>query len=107
MIYKTVTGRITKPGSDVGVRTRVVATPLTTSTALAFTGDDRISIGPQTTHTDTAGSFDDLTIPTNVALPELYWRITAETLDKVQGVPTAWVVKSAVEITGAAGTVKL
>lgn len=86
MTYATITGKITRPGSNVGIRARVTATPMTTANALKFPAEDRVTWGPEVAETDSAGTLVALKIPTNHGMGELYWRIVAEPLDRIPGV---------------------
>lgn len=86
MTYATIAGKITKPGSNIGIRAKVTATPLTTNKAIKFPTEDRMTWGPETAETDSSGDLGSrLKIPTNHGLTELYWQFTAEPLDKVPG----------------------
>jgi len=88
--YATLTGRITQPGTDVGIRAKVTATPLTTGNMLKFSADNRLTVGPQTAETDNGGILASLPIPLNSDTPGVLWKITAEPIDKVPGVPARW-----------------
>ena len=88
--YATLTGRITQPGTDVGIRAKVTATPLTTGNMLKFSADNRLTVGPQTAETDNGGILASLPIPLNSDTPGVLWKITAEPIDKVPGVPLRW-----------------
>ena len=88
--YATLTGRITQPGTDVGIRAKVTATPLTTGSMLKFSADNRLTVGPQTAETDNGGILASLPIPLNSDTPGVLWKITAEPIDKVPGVPLRW-----------------
>jgi len=88
--YATITGRITQPGTDVGIRAKVTATPLTTGNMLKFSADNRLTVGPQTAETDNGGILAALKVPLNSDTPGVLWKITAEPIDKVPGVPARW-----------------
>lgn len=90
MTYATITGKITTPGSTIGVRARVTATPMTTASALKFPTEDQITWGPETAETNAAGVLSALKVPTNHGISELFWKIEAERLDQARGVPKRW-----------------
>lgn len=103
---KTVTGKIVIPGTTVGVRAKVTATPLTEASALTFPADDTISWGPVVTNTNSAGILTPgLVIPTNPSQTGVLWRIDAAPTDKHVGVPASWTLGQ-FEITGT-GTIDL
>lgn len=90
MTYANVDGRVTYQGNDIGIRARVTATPMSTSSALLFPSENRLTWGPQTAETNSSGTVADLKVPTNHGLDELYWRIDIEPLDRVPGLPAKW-----------------
>lgn len=82
--HATITGRITIPQSDVGIAARVYATPETSGRVL--TVDDRLTIGPVSADTDTAGNLpasgpEALRVPTDHGIDGLIWTITAKPLN--------------------------
>ncbi|UIU47056.1 hypothetical protein [Microcystis phage MinS1] len=82
--HVTITGRITIPQSDVGIAARVYATPETVGRVL--TVNDRLTIGPVSAVTDTAGNLPTsgptaLQVPTNHGIDGLIWTITAKPLN--------------------------
>lgn len=91
MTYATISGKITRPGSNIGIRARVTATPMTTASVLEFPDEDRITWGPETAETDNIGVLSTLKIPLNHGMPELYWRIVVEPIDRIPGV-SKWTV---------------
>lgn len=103
---KTVTGKIVIPGTTIGIRATVTATPLTEANALTFPADDTISWGPVVTNTNAAGVLTPgLVIPTNPSQTGVLWRISAVPTDKHDGVPASWTLGQ-FEITGT-GTIDL
>lgn len=99
MTYATITGRITAPGSDVGIRVKLTATPKTSNGTLRFPADDRITVGPEIAETDDSGDLPDIgesgafTIPLNSTLgDDVVWEIVAETLERYPGIPVKWTV---------------
>lgn len=92
MTYATISGLITRPGSNVGIRARVTATPMTTANVLKFPAEDRITWGPETAETTTGGVLSTLKVPTNHGIPELFWRLEAEPIDKLPGLPDRWLI---------------
>ena len=98
MTYATISGKITQPGTDIGIRVELAAVPMTTAGALKFPAEDRITLGPQTARTNSAGVLATLKVPTNHGLTELYWKITATPIDKIPGLKS-WVLGT-FEITG-------
>lgn len=78
--FATITGRITIPGTDIGIRAEVTATPLTTDNVVIDT--DRTNWGPATAETKSDGTLTDLKIPLGVAPVGVLWRITVKPLDK-------------------------
>ena len=89
MTYAVVGGRVTQPGTDVGIRARVTLTPNTEGGFLKFPTEDQMTWGPQTAESDTAGSLGTLKVPTNVPAGTT-WRIDVEALDRLPGVPKSW-----------------
>jgi peptidoglycan/xylan/chitin deacetylase (PgdA/CDA1 family) len=93
MTYATGSGRITEPGGDSGIRARLIASPETTSGALRFPAEDRITWGPQIVETD-----DDGVLPDTFKIPldsdmgdDVIWRFTVEPLEN-SSLPKRWVL---------------
>lgn len=72
--YATITGLITVPSSDVGIRARLIATPLTAGTGISLA--DRLTWGPAETLTANDGTFTDLNIP--LTEEPVLWQIVAD-----------------------------
>jgi len=53
--YGEVTGRVTQPGTDVGIRCKITAYPETTNRALRFPDDGILTWGGQPIETDDDG----------------------------------------------------
>ena len=98
MTYASVTGRITIPGTEVGIRARVTAQPMSTNSVLVF--DDRVTWGPRSVETDSAGNMPTgasaLKIPQDSTLGDVVlWRFTADPLDRLPGV-SRWTIATQV-----------
>ena len=87
MTYATISGLVTRPGSDIGIRARVKAVPMTAGGILTFASEGRLTWGPAIGTTGSDGSLS-IDIPTGHGLTDLYWRIIAEPLDTSPGITT-------------------
>lgn len=94
MTYATVSGRITKPGTAIGLRVRLTATPETTNTTLRFPDDALITFGPQVAETNDNGDIPaGFQVPLDSSFGEaLIWRFTVEPLDNVPGLAKKWIL---------------
>jgi hypothetical protein len=87
MTYATIAGLVTRPGSDIGIRARIKAIPMTAGGVLTFPSEGRLTWGPEVATTGSDGSLS-MDIPTGHGLTDLYWRIIAEPLDTSPGIST-------------------
>lgn len=84
MTYATITGTITKPGSDIGVAGKLVATPGTRSAALRFSALNRTTLGPVVGSLDEEGEIlnaagdGPFQIPLNSDVANLVWKFTVQ-----------------------------
>lgn len=84
MQYATITGRITVPNSDIGIRSKVTFTPQTTGNILTFSTDSgRVTIGAVVVETDKNGNLGaDAKIPLGSDQGPVLWRIVVEPMER-------------------------
>jgi hypothetical protein len=96
MSYAAVTGRITIPGTDTGIRARLTAVPETTMGALRFPDEipALVTWGPLVVETDDDGNVPDgFLIPLDSTLGDaVVWRFTVEPIEQSAGPLKRWVL---------------
>lgn len=80
-----ITGKVVIPGTTIGVRAKITATPLTTNHALTWPAENTTSWGPATVETGNDGVIPapGLAIPLGATVAgDLLWRFVAKPIDR-------------------------
>lgn len=85
MTYASITGRVTLPGTDIGIRCRIEAHPMTADEILTFPVEDRWTQGPVVGYSKaTDGTIDPaMLIPIAEGADGVSWRFVFTPLDRV------------------------